>query len=249
MRFETYHVSAQLVRELEGSGNVRRIIDDGGDIIHLELFSGQSLMIYLIESHIPLYEIRNILTANGENGVHTLFILWSDMLLPGHGRLYQPHDWHLGLMALYGDRVYGYEIYRQHVYIYPVHFERLMGRTECRIHHGEPIDVAGLRCHRIATDMPGLQGEWYVADFSGAPHEAHRQRAEDAGLPYASALAEYYALLQIEPGADREAVKQAYRRLARRYHPDVNDGDASATRRMQQINHAYRVIIRALDGE
>ncbi len=247
MRVETYYVSAQLVHELQASDTVRRIIADGGDIIHLELFDGQPLMIYLIESHIPLYEIRNILTANGDNGNHSLFILWSDLLLPGHGRLYQPEDWHLGLMALYGDRVYGYEIYQQHVYIYPVHFERLPGTTQCRIHHGEPIDVAALRCQRIVTDVPGLQGEWFVADFNGAPHEAHRQRAENAGQPYASALAEYYALLQIEPSTERDTVKRAYRRLARRYHPDVNDGDASATRRMQQINHAYRVIMRALD--
>ena len=50
-----------------------------------------------------------------------------------------------------------------------------------------------------------------------------------------------YALLELSPDADDAAVQRAYRRLARRYHPDVN-GDPAAEARMRAINEAYAVL-------
>ncbi|MGK7888595.1 MAG: DnaJ domain-containing protein [Leptolyngbyaceae cyanobacterium] len=52
----------------------------------------------------------------------------------------------------------------------------------------------------------------------------------------------YYDLLEITPSADLVAIRQAFRRLARRYHPDVNPGDRTALERFQQISHAYQVL-------
>jgi hypothetical protein len=52
---------------------------------------------------------------------------------------------------------------------------------------------------------------------------------------------DYYALLQVAPGADPEVISAAYRRLALRYHPDRNAGtDAAAM--MVRINEAYEVL-------
>ena len=51
---------------------------------------------------------------------------------------------------------------------------------------------------------------------------------------------DYYAVLAILPTADEEAIRQAYRRLAREYHPDVA-GEAGAEP-MKRINAAYRVL-------
>lgn len=48
-----------------------------------------------------------------------------------------------------------------------------------------------------------------------------------------------YKVLGLSPGASDEEVKQAYRRLAKKYHPDLNPGDAEAARKMQEINDAY----------
>ena len=48
-----------------------------------------------------------------------------------------------------------------------------------------------------------------------------------------------YKVLGLEPGASDEEVKQAYRRLAKKYHPDLNPGDAEAARKMQEVNEAY----------
>ena len=50
---------------------------------------------------------------------------------------------------------------------------------------------------------------------------------------------EPYSVLGLEPGASDEEVKQAYRRLAKKYHPDLNPGDAEAARKMQEVNEAY----------
>ena len=48
-----------------------------------------------------------------------------------------------------------------------------------------------------------------------------------------------YKVLGLERGASDEEVKQAYRRLAKKYHPDLNPGDQEAARKMQEINEAY----------
>ncbi len=52
---------------------------------------------------------------------------------------------------------------------------------------------------------------------------------------------DYYKILQVDPLAEEEVVEAAYRRLARKYHPDVYAG-ADASERMRELNLAYSVI-------
>ncbi len=52
---------------------------------------------------------------------------------------------------------------------------------------------------------------------------------------------DYYKILGVERNADEKAVKQAYRRLARKFHPDVNKAKG-ATERFKEINEAYEVL-------
>lgn len=52
---------------------------------------------------------------------------------------------------------------------------------------------------------------------------------------------DYYATLQVDPGADPEVIEAAYRRLARKWHPDTN-ADPQAGDRMQELNQAYEVL-------
>ena len=51
-----------------------------------------------------------------------------------------------------------------------------------------------------------------------------------------------YKVLGVEPGASDEEIKKAYRRLAKKYHPDLNPGDELAARKMQEVNAAYEQI-------
>ena len=48
-----------------------------------------------------------------------------------------------------------------------------------------------------------------------------------------------YKVLGVSPNASDEEIKQAYRRLAKLYHPDRNPGDQEAAKKMQEINDAY----------
>ena len=51
-----------------------------------------------------------------------------------------------------------------------------------------------------------------------------------------------YKVLGVSRDASDEEIKQAYRRLAKKYHPDLNPGDQEAARRMQEVNAAYEQI-------
>jgi molecular chaperone DnaJ len=52
---------------------------------------------------------------------------------------------------------------------------------------------------------------------------------------------DYYEILGVSRDADKEEIKSAYRRLARKYHPDVNK-EAGAEERFKEINRAYEVL-------
>jgi curved DNA-binding protein len=51
-----------------------------------------------------------------------------------------------------------------------------------------------------------------------------------------------YAVLGVARDADEDTIRKAYRKLARRYHPDVNPGDAPAEERFKAISEAYSVL-------
>jgi len=52
----------------------------------------------------------------------------------------------------------------------------------------------------------------------------------------------YYDILGVKRDASEQEIKQAYRRLARQHHPDVNPGNKSAEDRFKKINEAYEVL-------
>ncbi len=53
---------------------------------------------------------------------------------------------------------------------------------------------------------------------------------------------DYYKILGVDRSTSERDIKQAYRKLARQYHPDVNPGDKSTGEKFKQINEAYEVL-------
>jgi len=53
---------------------------------------------------------------------------------------------------------------------------------------------------------------------------------------------DYYKVLGVDKTADEHQIKAAYRKLARKYHPDVNQGDASSEEKFKDVSEAYEVL-------
>src|SRR5437879_12875826 len=53
---------------------------------------------------------------------------------------------------------------------------------------------------------------------------------------------DYYGILGVKKSSSVEEIKKAFRKLARKHHPDVNPGDKKAEEKFKEINEAYEVL-------
>ena len=53
---------------------------------------------------------------------------------------------------------------------------------------------------------------------------------------------DYYEVLGISKHADEKEIKRAYRKLAKKYHPDSNPGDAQAEKNFKEVTEAYNIL-------
>jgi hypothetical protein len=254
MRINLNYVNAYLVNALISADAIVDVKANGLDIIHIELGSSEIVAIHLIERDIDLDYIKDTLAENAAKNYSTLFILWSAMLLPEHGDLYLPYDWMSALLALYGDKIYAYEVYGKQIYIFPVYFDNQAVGIERDIRYGEKVNMGKLASDNIHMQSQYLRGTFRVADFEGgAPktrQEAHQ--TQDDSYRYSrmrsdrNPISVYYEVLGVSLTDDLDTIKKVYRQLAMLYHPDLNKSP-EANERMQQINTAYAQIMEFLE--
>ncbi len=56
---------------------------------------------------------------------------------------------------------------------------------------------------------------------------------------------DYYKILELNKNATQEDIKKAYRKLARKYHPDLNPNNKEAEKKFKEINEANEVLSNA----
>ena len=53
---------------------------------------------------------------------------------------------------------------------------------------------------------------------------------------------DYYEVLGVNKNADAATIKKAYRKLAKKYHPDMNPGDKTAEQKFKEATDAYNIL-------
>ena len=100
-----------MVRKLLNTSGIHDIFDDGTDIVVFRTRENVKVMIHLFERLMSLVELRQLFEENSASGIHTLPLFWADMLLPGHGQLYEPDEWMMAMLKLQNSWIYGYEVF------------------------------------------------------------------------------------------------------------------------------------------
>ncbi len=111
------------------------------------------------------------------------------------------------------------------------------------------IDIARANLNHFGDQRAGEKlsaGSTQEPEFEFDASESRRTRKpEQAEDP----LAQYYANLESAPGADREAVKSAWKRMMKKYHPDLHDTDPEKRKTADELTRRLTESYRILDKE
>lgn len=245
VRIETHATREYIVLQLAKLALIRDLWEDGSDLVVATFQTGERVMFHLIDYAISAHEIQKIITHNTQRGLYTLFLCWSEMMLPSDGERFRPADWMQSLLALYGDKIYGYEVSSSEVFIFPVHFDYQFGYEERLIRWGKTLPLGQLHADFLDLQSPFLNGNFRIGrlDFV-QPHSQETFRR----VVVSSSLHHYYQLLALPFDASAEDIRQTYRSLARQFHPDLNPAP-EATEKMQALNDAYQQIMAQFDED
>lgn len=141
-----------------------------------------------------------------------------------------------------------------HVAEYNKAWNYYKGLTEDQIEREIERDILGRRpTWPLGMRVGSMAGRFGAIDdgfgeANGFSGQNGRQQRQSPKVRRSPGTAEQRALqtLQLTGAADMTEVKARYKALAKKYHPDANDGDAAAENRLKAINEAYTVLRKSL---
>ncbi|GJL77205.1 MAG: hypothetical protein NPINA01_01940 [Nitrospinaceae bacterium] len=109
------------------------------------------------------------------------------------------------------------------------------------------VDIARASLNGCIDKKSGekfAEGAAHETSFNFAEQQENH-RPEEPSDP----LAQYYANLEIPAGSDREAVKSAWKRMLKKYHPDLHDADREKRKVADELTRRLTESYRILDEE
>ncbi len=219
------------------------------DIV-IETWMNSRLFVYLIEQAPKSRQIKTTLKQNTSGGIGTLFIVEAT-LLPDDGYCGRLRAWQDDLRVMNMGAIYAWEPGAASRLI-QVNLDETAERDRFAAWHTRdfPLEAVSVRRREYQTK---IRGSWHVGDIASpafkrrisqerARQRFHYRTRESRPLELAPAeqINAAYLALEIEVGAGQEAVKEAFRKLAREYHPDVSKHRKDlAEKRFKELNSAY----------
>ena len=260
----------QFSQQLTTSGAFSRVKVKDDRYILLQTNNSENVVIYFVDAPLSNHNIKQALRDNTMRGIFSLFVLDVDML-PAHQENTNLHPFVQTMQTLFHGKVYVYGENKDSVTVFPVQLrsESDGNSPNKTAVYGNAIDPQELSCGHVETSFP-LQGFWGTVNFisqveyeipqynnrnrtysENARNNGSRKRrtAEQEAfdrLQNGGVRKEHYALLGLALNATEIQVRSAYRRMARRYHPDLNPSPEAKTR-MQEINLAYKELMRQFE--
>jgi hypothetical protein len=246
--------TVQDVKSASSQNHKNNIYQNHGANFIIETWMNSRLYVYVLDKSIKSRTIKNTLKQNTNASVGTLFIS-NSALLPKNGETTKLQDWQNDLRVMNGGSIYAYGVVDDKLSIIQVNFSETMHKQvfDCWHTTDFPLDTVSVRRREFSTN---IKGTWYIGDIA-SPQFKRRINKERASQRFhyrtkkttpvdvapADQLSAAYLTLQLEVSAGQDAVKEAFRKMAREYHPDVSEHDkAEAEQRFKEVKSAYDAI-------
>lgn len=223
------------------------------DII-VETWMNSRLYVHVLERAPKPRALRSILKQNTSASIGTLFLVDAE-LLPTDGYVGRITGWQDDLRVMNMGAIYAYDLAKDAIRLIQINYDETMQRNQFIVWHSHefPCDAVSVRRRDFQTN---IRGSWFIGDIASprfkrrineerARQRFHYQtkRTQNVDGPPAEQINAAYLALEIEVGAGQEAVKEAFRNLARKYHPDVSEHEkVEAERRFKEVQSAYDQI-------
>ena len=219
----------------------------------VETWMNSRLYVYVFSQPPKSRVIKVLLRQNSQAGIGTLFLI-DRRLLPADGSIGKLADWQDDLRVMHRGAIYAIDLNADRLGVIQVNFDETMQNREYRVWHSAdfPFDAVSVRRRQYTSNIKGI---WHIGEIASsrfqrrlneerARQRFHYRTKQTCPIEQdANGISAAYLALEIEVGAGQDAVKQAFRKLARKYHPDVTKHEkAKAEQRFKEVKSAYDQI-------